>query len=133
MAMLIALAVLSIVSVVTGIQSVHSDPSTGTVITYHHGLSRLWALGYAVACAGACYAIYNKKLIAWWVGWIVLIASSVDFLSIVLPATLRDSPPGKWYSSAGVVVAVCAVTAYWGYWWYKQKKTYFTAQNDEQV
>jgi hypothetical protein len=133
MTMLIFLAVLAVVSAISGIQSVHSDPSTGTVITYHHGLTRFYALASAAVFAAVFYAIYKKRLIAWWVGWIVLVVSAIDTLSISLPPQLRDPSPYRWYSSAGTVVAICAVTAFWGYWWYKQRNVYFSKEEDEQV
>src|SRR6266446_6024097 len=101
MTVLIFLAVLGLLSAITGIQSVHNDPVTGTVITYHHGLSRVWALGYAAICASACYAIYRKMMIAWWAGWIVFVVSAIDMLSISLPSRLSYSRSFEWYSAAG--------------------------------
>jgi hypothetical protein len=47
MALLLFGVVFSIVSAITGIQSVHGDTRTDTVITYWHGYGRLFALGYA--------------------------------------------------------------------------------------
>ena len=73
-------AVFSMISAISGIQSVNVNPRTGTVITYWHGYGRLLALGYAALMAFAFYGIYQRYPIAWKLGFVLWFLLSVESL-----------------------------------------------------
>jgi hypothetical protein len=122
--MLIVLAMLGFFSAITGIRSVHTDPGVGTVVTYHHGFTRLYAAGLAAVCVALVYAIYRRHIIAWWIGLIGWIAGAAQMIFIIWRDTYSGPQMGL-YSALAASAGLIAVGSYWCYRWYGQK-SYFT-------
>jgi len=130
MTLLLFGAVFGVVSAITGIQSVHGDSRTGTVITYWHGYGRLLALGYAAVLALAFYGIYRRYPVVWKLGFAVWYLSAAEF---VFQAWLLLWPqPYGWVGATAVTVFTPFVALYWASWWRKQK-AYFVGYDDEQT
>jgi hypothetical protein len=123
---LIALCVLALASAITGIESVHSD-AAGAVVTRHSGLGRVYALAMGAVCALAWAGVHRRLPIVWKLGWVVLAASLIDFLFSALSFALTLPSTQRLVLSAGVVLGACAVAAYWGIWWHRQRG-YFTPE-----
>ena len=83
MTLLIIVAVFSVASAITGIQSFHTDSRIGTTIWYWHGYERLYALASAVFFAVAFYAVYRRLPIAWQLGRVFIYLSAAYFASEV--------------------------------------------------
>jgi len=83
MTLLIIVAVFSVASAITGIQSFHMDSRIGTTIWYWHGYERLYALASAVFFAVAFYAVYRRLPIAWQLGRVFIYLSAAYFASEV--------------------------------------------------
>jgi len=121
---------LSILSAVTGIQSI--TLTDRVVITRHTGLGRLYSILIGTLFAAAFYGIHRRSLIAWKLGWIALAASFVSFVALGLSNTLKLPPPGCWIVSSFVVVGGAVVIVLWGLWW-KRQRPYFTPQQERDL
>jgi hypothetical protein len=130
MTLLLFGVVFSIVSAITGIQSVHGDTRTGTVITYWHGYGRLFALGYAAVLALAFYGIYRRYPVVWKLGFAVLYLSAADFVFQAWWA-LWPQPYG-WVGATAATVVTPFIAFYWVSWWRRQRP-YFFGYGDEQT
>ena len=95
----------------------------GTVITYHYGYGRLYALGAAVLSGVAFYGVYRRSPIAWKLGWLFLFAGAMDFIFEAWLGLIHQ--PYGWVGALGATVCVIAVTIYWGIWW-QRHRDYFT-------
>jgi hypothetical protein len=130
---LLFLTVLCIVSAVTGIQSANVDinvtqgsTTSSTEATEHSTYGRLLCLLYAIAFAAFYYSVHKRLLIAWQLGWIVVIGAWLGFTIDSLSYSLKLLPPDIWIASIAIVIGGCAGLAYWGVWW-KRQKSYFNA------
>lgn len=131
MAILILVCVLCALSAITGIQSFHFGSRTDTVVTYHHGYSRFYALALAAANAIAFYGVYRRTPVAWKIGWVVLVLAPVSFIIRALPSAIHQQY-GKFGATIGVVLGAIFVAVYWAFWWNRQK-SYFTGQRGQEV
>ncbi len=95
----------------------------------HDGLGRLYAATFAVFCAAAVYGIHRRALIAWKIGWVVLVASFASPLFVALPRALKLPSPGCWFISSFVVIGTVIVGGGWGMWWQRQRG-YFVSRRD---
>lgn len=80
----ILFCLMSVVSAITGVQSVHSSmratPGAAvrvtTIVTRGSGTAaRLWAIFMALVFAVAAYGIHKKASLVWSLGWVVLALS----------------------------------------------------------
>jgi hypothetical protein len=104
MTLLLLGVVFSVLSAITGIQSVYSDSRSGTVITYWHGYGRLLALGYAAVLALAFYGIYQRYPFMWKLGFVVWYLSAADCIFEAW-RTLLPQPYG-WVGATAATVCV---------------------------
>jgi hypothetical protein len=123
-AMLIVLAMAALASAISGIQSIHTDARLGTIVTYHHGLTRLYAVASAVVCIALVYAIYKRHIVAWWIGWIAFVLGPLQMIFMIARDTYSGPQMGL-FSAVAASAAVVAVSVFWCYWWYRQRP-YFT-------
>jgi hypothetical protein len=123
-------AVIGLVSAATGIQSVHSDLQSGTVMTYLHGYGRLVALAYAVLFALAFYGIYRRYPLVWKLGFAILYLGGIDFVFHAW-RSLWPKPYG-WVGAAAVTVVTPFIILYSVRRWRGQKE-YFFGYEDEQT
>ena len=130
MTLLLFGAVFGVVSAITGIQSVHGDSRTGTVITYWHGYGRLLALGYAAVLALAFYGIYRRYPIVWKLGFVLWYLSAADFIFEAWRMLLPQ--PYGWVGATAATVFVPLVALYWASWWRKQRP-YFFGYGDQET
>src|SRR5207245_9703378 len=104
-----------LVAAVTGIQTVEAGSRTGTVISYHHGYVRLYAVAAAVFFAVAFYGVYRRFPIVWKLGWIFLVAGTADFIVEAWVGLIH-----RGYGWVGVLVATLgglAVLVVWCICW----------------
>jgi hypothetical protein len=63
-------------------------------------------------------------MLAYWGGWVVLVASCAWVLYVAIPGILASRPhPSAWLiaaSIAGVTAGCILALAYWGHWWHRQ-------------
>ena len=120
MTLLLLGAVFSIVSAITGIQSVHGDSRTGTVITYYsHPYERLLAVAFAALSALAFYGVYRRYPVVWRLGFIALYLSAADFVFHVW-WSLWSQPYG-WVGATLATVFAPLILLYWLSWWRRQR------------
>ena len=129
MALLLLGAALGVVSAITGIQSMHTEPNR-TVITYWHGWDRLFALGYASLLALAFYGIYRRYPFVWRLGFVVLYLSAADSIFQVWWSFWPQ--PYGWVGAAVATVVIPLIALYWISWWRRQRP-YFLGYGDEQT
>ena len=125
MALLILGCVACLVSAVTGIQALEAGSRTGTVISYHHGYGRLYAVAAAVFFAVAFYGVYRGFPIVWKLGWIFLVAGTADFIAEAWLGLIHR--PYGWVGALAATLGGLAMLAYWGIWWQRHRE-YFTPE-----
>jgi len=130
MALLLLGCVVCIFSAITGVQAFEASSRTGTLITYWQGSWRWLAVVYGAIFAVAFYGIYRRFPIAWKLGWVLLIASAVDFIVESWLALIHE--PDGWFFAVVATLLVIGVALYWGVWWRKQKH-YFTPNATEKT
>ena len=123
-------AVFSMISAISGIQSVNVNPRTGTVITYWHGYGRLLALGYAALMAFAFYGIYQRYPIAWKLGFVLWFLLAVEFIVEAWQMLLPQ--PYGWVGATVVTVVTPVGALYLANWWRKQK-AWFLADREQET
>jgi hypothetical protein len=121
------LCLLSVLSAVTGIQSI--SVADRVVIAKHGGFGRIYSLFVAGVFAAAVYGIRRRAPIVWKLGWVLLAASFVSFVVSALPGALRQPPPGCWIVAAFILIGGLVVTVYWGWWW-KRQRDYFRPEDE---
>jgi hypothetical protein len=124
-ALCVFFCLMGILSAVTGIQSI--SVADRVVITRHSDLGRLYSILVAAFNAAAFYGIQRRALIAWKLGWVVLVAAFMSFVASALPETTRLPPPGCWIVPCFVMIGGSVVVGIWGMWW-KRQRGYFTRQ-----
>jgi len=125
MALLILGCLACLVSAVTGIQALEAGSRTGTVISYHHGYGRLYAVAAAVFFAVAFYGVYRRFPIVWKLGWIFLVAGTADFIVEAWLGLIHR--PYGWVGALAATLGGLAMLAYWGIWWQRHRE-YFTPE-----
>jgi hypothetical protein len=112
------------IAIIRGLRS----PLAGSLFTGHGILAAVGLLVVALTCAIEFYGVHTKALFAWKLGWWILMAGFLQFLvgagSSALQVPKADYP---WVAFGAVMVGSSAVAVYWSLWW-KNQKSYFTAQ-----
>jgi hypothetical protein len=88
------------------------------------------ALGGALLFAIELYGLHKRALFAWILGWVILAATFVNFLSVASYSILKTVPKADhpWVAIAATMVMSSLVALYWGVWWSRQK-AYFASQS----
>ena len=130
MALLLAGALLSLASAVTGIQSVYTRSGAGTVVTYSYWYERLLTLSLGAMLAVAFYGIYRRFPLTWRFGFVVIYLCAAEFVFHIW-WSLWLEPYGWVGASVGTVFAPF-ILLYWLAWW-RRRRSFFLGDGDEQT
>jgi hypothetical protein len=125
----------SLISAITGIQSVNASVSVGEsahtssakMVVAQNNSFIAYSFLAALLYAAAFYGIQKRKPLTWKLGWVVIIASFLRFITSVLLHSLKLPQPDCWIVSTAGVLIGSAVAIFWGVWW-KRQKSYFSVQ-----
>jgi hypothetical protein len=130
MVLLLFAAVLFLAEAVSGIQSVHTSSTSGTVVAYARWYERLLAFALATLHALAFYGIYRRRMLTWRLGFIAWYLAGALF---VFQAwwSLWPQPYG-WVGAAVATVFAPFIVLYWASWWRRQRP-YFSVHGDRET
>jgi hypothetical protein len=122
---------LSLLSVFTGVHAIRVS-YVGNVVTRQVGvdhslLSIILSLANALLLAAAFYGIHKRALIAWRLGFAVIVVTYIIFLNKILSITLNL--PQGWVPALIVGIASFAICFYGGVWWKGQKEYFSSSRN----
>ena len=119
--MVILFAVGNLASAVTGITSVSGGSDTPAVVTRHGLLGRLFVFAMFAVFAVGYAALRKRTALSWRIGWILLVATLLDFLYVTLVSS--------GFASTFTLAAGTAVVVLWGVWWWRQRPEYFSGED----
>lgn len=119
----IFLCIMALFGAITGIASIHTT-GAGTVVTRHDISGRVVALLLAAFFGAAWFGLHKRSIVAWRIGWIVLVLFFADFLYSSLSWSLTLTSIERWLLSGGFIVMGLGFTL-WAVLWWKRRRSYF--------
>jgi hypothetical protein len=116
--------VTSLVGAIFPVHLSHVQP----VVPQDH-LHRAISLVNGLLLGALSYGIHRRLVIAWKLGWVLLILLFSESLADILRSILQQTPElGGWIASCVVAVLIAGVAAYWGRWWMRQRDFFSQAR-----
>ncbi|MHB8258506.1 MAG: hypothetical protein ACYDHY_13640 [Acidiferrobacterales bacterium] len=111
------MGLMSIVFAMTGIQSLYTAAGGTAVTHFTSTVPRYLAAGSGVILIALGYGIYRQRLLAWWLGFIVLVGWQTYSVVTLFRQNLHHARGGIGFFA----VASAVIVLIWGRWWFAQR------------